>query len=77
MVLNNQHKWKYIIEKIIKNFKNILYLHIVESIALHGIYQRLISKTVLQFENQSDVLRDLNKIQQLVKYHLYLISFCR
>jgi len=64
--------------KIIKDFKNLLYLHIVENIAVHGIYQLLISKTVLQFENQSDVLRDLNKIYKLVEYNLYiLISFCR
>lgn len=77
IVLNSQYKWKYIIMKIIKDFKNVLHLHIVENIAVHGIYQLPISKIVLQFENQSDVLRDLNIIQQLVEYHLYLKSFCR
>lgn len=76
MVLNSQHKWKYIIIKLVI-IKNVLYLHIVESIAVHGIYQLPISKTVLQFENQLDVLRDLNKIQQLGDYYLYLMSFCR
>lgn len=40
---------------------NLLYLHIVESIVVHGIYQLLISKTSLQFENQLGVLQDLNK----------------
>jgi len=40
----------------------ILYLHVYENIVVHEIYQRLISKTVLQFGNQLGVLQDLNKI---------------